>query len=732
MQRFDSLAATSSSWEVGMIVRLCHAVEELAQDNGVPVTVRADHEPVGRAMQPAGDGWSCGRYPGLLYDQALSSQSKLVEAWSNLQRMNSGVRQRRINQLTTMGHDHREDEVSMNKEWFSGSDIENTIDAIGLRHEVTCVQGRPKNLWKKPARSIHQLESHDPIHVSDEEGGGVEVRYYRDDHTGVRAMRVFSYTKDPNEDAFEAAASALLSSLFHLGPKSLRKDRVKLCEVLMVMNSSPAEKAFRGGGTHWVTWGIKSSLTRTLPSTESASRDVLPRKVTDEKDQVSLVLTEMVGTVIKRSLKVKKKVEANTPVLKLALHGTIREVIHRLDAAILRRRLEKQNPSDHDSRRSVQLHGELSIPKAIKDSSLKYDDLHNMPLHDMQADDLVLTDQGESFCSICHEIINGTKKFNFIRHFLSKKHMDCVDNRQITATSSSLCSSTTNLAQDLRFCASVAVSQSSMPFTSGARILTYAQKVVSTIANGARIPDSEIFQARKIGCHNLADAAVRLNSLYDKKRVNQEPDQLPLLLSDRSVSRNVESAGSEVIQLIKQFLGGCAHFSLVLDESTTKLMKSSVVYVAVMAITRRFDWLMTFLFQKNVVRATSVQDYFDLVKNGVVEFGFWEQIGAAGTDGCHRMRSTRNYAGVHARGTEGDNFAAKLKSDLEARDPFIFHSVLHIIMLGLGDALDSLPSFWIQHIRAMTGYFSRSAQRKADLQDCYEQIMKYVQHFFLF
>ena len=116
-----------------MIVRLCHAVEELAQDNGVSVTVRADHNPVGRAMQAADDDWSCGRYPGLLYDQALSSQSKLVEAWSNLQRMNSGVRQRRINQLTTIGHDHREDEVSMNKEWFSGSDIENTIDAIGLR-----------------------------------------------------------------------------------------------------------------------------------------------------------------------------------------------------------------------------------------------------------------------------------------------------------------------------------------------------------------------------------------------------------------------------------------------------------------------------------------------------------------------------------------------------------------------------------------------------------------------
>ena len=68
-----------------------------------------------------------------------------------------------------------------------------------------------------------------------------------------------------------------------------------------------------------MTWGIKSSLTPTLASTEPASRDVLPRKATDEKDQVSSVLTEMVGTVIKRSLKVKKKVEANTSVLKLAL-----------------------------------------------------------------------------------------------------------------------------------------------------------------------------------------------------------------------------------------------------------------------------------------------------------------------------------------------------------------------------------------------------------------------------
>ena len=47
MQRFDSLAATSSSWEVGMIVRLCHAVDELAQDNGVSVAIIDPAAPAG-------------------------------------------------------------------------------------------------------------------------------------------------------------------------------------------------------------------------------------------------------------------------------------------------------------------------------------------------------------------------------------------------------------------------------------------------------------------------------------------------------------------------------------------------------------------------------------------------------------------------------------------------------------------------------------------------------------
>ena len=124
----------------------------------------------------------------------------------------------------------------------------------------------------------------------------------------------------------------------------------------------------------------------------------------------------------------------------------------------------------------------------------------------------------------------------------------------------------------------------------------------------------------------------------------------------------------------------------------------------------------------NMHLATDAQKDHDLVKNGVTNFNIWSKLGSVGVDGCHSMRSSNKYAGVDARGKEGENFAAKLKIDLDPSNPFVFHSILHMIFLALGDALEVLPAFFIPHLKAMPSYFSRSTQRKDRVAECHNEL----------
>ena len=90
------------------------------------------------------------------------------------------------------------------------------------------------------------------------------------------------------------------------------------------------------------------------------------------------------------------------------------------------------------------------------------------------------------------------------------------------------------------------------------------------------------------------------------------------------------------------------------------------------------------------------------------------------------MRSVREYEGVDARGVIGENFAAKIKIDRHPAEVLVFHSLLHIIMLSLGIAIEKLPSFYIPYLRTETGFFSKSVLRKDAVKDCFDELMGYV------
>jgi len=215
--------------------------------------------------------------------------------------------------------------------------------------------------------------------------------------------------------------------------------------------------------------------------------------------------------------------------------------------------------------------------------------------------------------------------------------------------------------------------------------------------NGTAVPNDELYRARKAGFGTIVDAVERLNVCFRPIKKNGEGEVMPLSLHRTQVSRNINTTGDLIIKKKKQIILDSVHCSPFLDESTTVGMGTRPVYAGAMAITEDFLLACFFVGQKDTSDKDGGQSYFIIVKSIYENVGLWEKYHAIGTDGCAAMRSTPEYAGVDAHGVEGESFVAYAKRDVAPdRDPFAFHSVLHIVSLSVGDAIKVLPSFWIK------------------------------------
>ena len=215
--------------------------------------------------------------------------------------------------------------------------------------------------------------------------------------------------------------------------------------------------------------------------------------------------------------------------------------------------------------------------------------------------------------------------------------------------------------------------------------------------NGTAVPNDELYRARKAGFGTIVDAVERLNVCFRPIKKNGEGEVMPLSLHRTQVSRNINTTGDLIIKKKKQIILDSVQCSLFLDESTTVGMGTRPVYAGAMAITEDFLWAFFFVGQKDTSENDGGQSYFIIVKSIYEDIGLWEKYRAIGTDGCAAMRSTPEYAGVDAHGVEGESFVAYAKRDVAPdRDPFAFHSVLHIVSLSVGDAVKVLPSWWIK------------------------------------
>ena len=114
-----------------------------------------------------------------------------------------------------------------------------------------------------------------------------------------------------------------------------------------------------------------------------------------------------------------------------------------------------------------------------------------------------------------------------------------------------------------------------------------------------------------------------------------------------TVSKRVSKLGSEIVQKKHQYLVGCKHVGLIIDEGNN-FARSCPVYTACISCDTQFNWRVQFIGQENCEGKKDGEAIWKLAKKTFVDQGFadiWEKIECVGTDGDSTMRSTPKYSG---------------------------------------------------------------------------------------
>ena len=657
-----------------------------------------------------------------------------------------------VSKLASAGEN--ESTEQRNRRWFSSDDISVAARAVSEKNGVTAVmEKRSRSLWKLPVHVNLDCDM-SVVSVSDDEAEGVgSAAYYPIDYCGLRFLQAYTIQENADAQTYTQMGNQILSSLFPKGPRNAGMQK-KHPEILIVLNTCPSSSS----GDHWVTWLFSvdmkplsptSGATLSLSNEPKISGDLSRRNEPADRspcpssgatlslsmqpnNSANLPLeSETAGQQLQTRLRdvevrVKEMIdllcsqeeEADDMVFFNRLTRRLRQSLTELDTLILLRKKEMEEDKKLDS---VVLYDRLDVPRQTKINHLQYANLHLVPLHRLEAAEPIFTlEGGRAVCAIC-KLKFGLTTHNAFRHIFSTSHMKVLQSSRCAG--GAIVTRKTDLAQNIRKSASIAVAQGSFSFTAGTMVLDFTQKTVSTVMNGTAIPRAQIYRARSEGLHELAAAAENLNELFIVRKCNQEDPKPPLVLDATNISRNLDNVGQDILDLKVFFLEKCDYISIMLDESTTQSMQSRLVYCAIQACSKQFDWMIMFANQANIRDAKNAMEFFSCVKKTYEPFKIWLKVRCAGTDGCAAMRSSRTYEGVDGRGCEGKNFGAKLKQDVQPRDVLLFHSILHIIMLALGVAVESLPSFWIRHLRVQTSFFSKSVKRKDAVESCFKQLM---------
>ncbi len=253
------------------------------------------------------------------------------------------------------------------------------------------------------------------------------------------------------------------------------------------------------------------------------------------------------------------------------------------------------------------------------------------------------------------------------------------------------------------------VAARSLPFTAGEMTLDCVSAALCTIAGPDPLSEKAVDVLTQAGLSNEAAAFFKLR--YASGARNPEgpsPKQCKtrkrrrLQLRRGAIKKRIKVLGEDAQTLKKKFLTSCPYITIVIDEGNN-WGKACPLYLAVIACNVHYEWRIMFIGQADCSGKKDGASIHKLVKGIFARSNMsdvYDKIASASTDGASVMRSTRDFAGLDCRGSEGRAFSAHLKNDVKDDIDF-WHCLCHQLNLSVNDALDAIAAlklFWVPHV----------------------------------
>ena len=295
------------------------------------------------------------------------------------------------------------------------------------------------------------------------------------------------------------------------------------------------------------------------------------------------------------------------------------------------------------------------------------------------------------------------------------------------------------LTLNLKERATVVAATKGYPFTAAASMLDVTQSFVSDVTGGKttdtraigalmKLADESDNDVERAGFKHAAACLRRLNVSMTRVTRNQEGSVGPLTHHRTTTSREVTNTEEHIDKEYSKSAKKRGVYCMTLDESAS-IKKTDPCYVGIILCTDDFNWAAVLVGQTDTSRHNTGLEFIEGVAEVLNKHGYNVQDVEGGTfDGCAALSSTRKHQSYRAR-SEGESFRRHLNDHIrELRrknghqkgpnyDGIWIHCLLHIIALGLDDAMKLMPPRLIKCLRQLHTNFSRSPKQWAKLVD---------------
>lgn len=322
-------------------------------------------------------------------------------------------------------------------------------------------------------------------------------------------------------------------------------------------------------------------------------------------------------------------------------------------------------------------------------------------------------------------------KQNSTKHFRSKEHCARVASNVQTSEAVEIAVNhvreakiyTNDVPMAIMDDAVVSCARKSLSFTAVPVVMQVAARAIIVCRGKEPISNEEIIKVRQVSKLG-ASVLQRVNAAVKAQVVRGGRSRPACVRSASWVTNRMLELAKITVKKKTDFLLTCPYLSVSCDESDT-YSSSAPLAAALQGCSWDFNWANLFMGQTDVSEDKSGEGCFKKLRdllNGV-DSRLLPLVIFFCTDGASAMRSTPLYAGLDSN-PNGISLHAFLKRLLTDKLPNL-HGLCHQGDLAMKKALKiccKWSDLWLEHIKAMYRWFSKSPSRKSALKKLHKEM----------